>query len=88
MILVMISSTTPVFAGEVDLRMDDSHVSGQSVIARERLLLYAKGASDFLLACIVDCVLMTREVVRSREDGVAGLASGGVDALTFVRPRL
>jgi hypothetical protein len=77
-----------VLAREVHLRMHDTHVSRQSIVARECLLFDAKRATDFLLASVVDGVLVTGEIIRTREDRIARLAGCGVDALTLVRPRL
>lgn len=63
-------------------------VSGQRVRAAECLLFRAKSAPDFLLASVVDRVLVTSEIVGPRKDGTARLASTGVDAVTPMRPRL
>ena len=82
------TTPAPVLTRKVHLRMHDTHVSRQSIIAREGLLLYAERAADFLLAGIVNSILVTGEIIRTREDRIAGLAGCGVDALTLVRPRL
>lgn len=74
--------------GEIYLWVNDPHMPRQCIVAAECLLLYAKRAADFLLACVMNCIFMSGEVVRPGEDGVAGLAGGGVNALTFVRTRL
>lgn len=85
----IVATTAPtMLSGEIDLRMDDTHVPRQRIIAAECLLLDAKCAADFLLAGIVNCVFMSGEVIGSREDGVARLAGGGVNALTLVWARL
>ena len=42
---------------------------------------------DFLLAGVVDGVLVAGEVVSLRKDGVARFPSRGVNALSFVRAR-
>lgn len=56
----------------------------QRVVPRKGLLLGAEVTADLLLACVVDGILVAGEVVGAREDGVARLAGGGVDALAFV----
>lgn len=70
------------------LGMHHAQVTSQCVVPAECLLLGAQRTVYFQLARVVDGVLVTREVVRPRENGVAGLAGGWVDAFTFVRPRL
>lgn len=85
---IVITSALAMLTGEIYLRVDDSHMPRQRIVAAECLLLYAKRAADFLLACVMDCIFVSGEVVRPGEDGVAGLAGGGVNALTFVRTRL
>lgn len=75
-------------AWEVDLWVYYAHVPGKRIIARERLLLDAESTPDFLLANIVNGVLMPREVIRPREDSIAGFASRRIDALALVRARL
>ena len=75
-------------AREVHLGMHNTHVSCQRIVARECLLFSAQGTADLLLTSVVDSVLVTGEIVWTREDRVARLASCGVDALTLVRPRL
>lgn len=74
--------------GEIYLRMDDTHVPRQRIVAAKGLLLNAERTADLLLARVVDCIFMSGEVVRSGEYSVAGFASGGVDALALVRARL
>jgi hypothetical protein len=64
------------------------HVARECVVARKRLFLDAQCAAHLLLARVVDRVLVPGQVVGPREDGVAGLAGRGVDALALVRPRL
>lgn len=81
---VVVPSAAPVLSREVYLWMDHSHVPGESVIPGKRLLLGAERTSDFLLAGVVDCVFVPCEVVRPREDGVAGLARRRVDTLALV----
>lgn len=68
--------------------MDSYHVSRQRIVARERLGFIAQCTADLLLAYVVNRVLMSCEIVWTREDCVARFACGGVDALALVRPRL
>ena len=82
--LVMATS----LAVRVSFRVHNTHVSCESVVARECLLFAAVRASDFHLAVVVDGVLVPCQVVRSGEDGVARLAGRRIDAGAFVRPRL
>jgi len=75
-------------SGEVNFRMDDTHVSGQSVASREGLLFGAQSAADFLLSNIVNRVLVTSEIVRPGKYGITRLPSGRIDALALVRSGL
>jgi hypothetical protein len=68
--------------------MFDPPVTDESVGTAERFLVGADFAPDLLLLRVVDGVLVTCEIVGPGEDGVAGLAGGGVNALTFVRTGL
>jgi hypothetical protein len=68
--LVMAAS----LAVRVRLRVNHAHMPCQSVIARESLLFAAMRASDLHLAVVVDGVLVPCQIVRAREDSVAGLA--------------
>lgn len=63
-------------------------VSRQCIGTAKGLLLRTQVAVHFLLLGVVDRVLMPGQVVRSREDGVAGLAGAGVDAIAAVRSGL
>ena len=74
--------------GEIYFRVDDAHMPRQRIVATECFLFDAKRAADFLLACVVNRIFVSGEVVRPGEDSVAGLAGSGVNALTFVRTRL
>jgi len=74
--------------GEINFRVYNAHMPRQRIVTAERLLLDTKRTTDFLLAYVVNCIFMSGEVVRPGEDGVAGLARGGVDALAFVWTRL
>lgn len=84
----MVTSASAMLAREINLGMHHSHVTCQCVIAGKGLLLDAESAAHLLLAGIVDRVLVTGQVVRAREDSVARLARGWVDALTLVGARL
>jgi len=85
---VMVAASSSMLSGEVNLRMYNTHVPCQRIVARESLFLNAQCATDLLLACIVDRILVSGKIVRARENGVARLAGGGVDALTLVWTRL
>lgn len=85
---IVVPSAAPVLSREVYLWMDDSHVSGESVIPGEGLFLGAERTPDLLLADVVDRVFVPCEIVRPREDGIAGLACRRVDTLALVRPGL
>jgi hypothetical protein len=54
--------------------MHHTHVSGQSIVSAKGFVLTADWALNFDLACIVNGVLVPSKIVRSRKDGVAGLA--------------
>lgn len=82
------ASSFPVLAGEVNFRVDNPHVSGESVVAREGLLFHTESTSRLHFSRVVNGILMSGQVVRSREDRVARLSSGRVDAIAFVRPCL
>lgn len=84
----IVSAATAVLAREVDFWVHDAHVAGESVVAREGLLFDAESAAHLLLADVVDRVLMASEIIRTREDRVAGLSSCGIDALALVRASL
>lgn len=68
--------------------MYHAHVSGESVVAREALLLGADVAVYLLLAGVVDRILVSCKIVGSREDRVARLACGRVGAVAAVRSGL
>lgn len=56
-----------------------SHMPCECIVAAEGLLFLANWTMHFLLPGIVDGVLVPSEIVRPRENGVAGLARGGVN---------
>jgi len=64
--------------------MHDAHVTCQSIISAECLLLSAQVTSDLLLAIAVDRVFMSRKVVATAEDRIARLPSRRIDLLAFV----
>lgn len=72
-------------AREVDVRMAHAVVPCERVRPAERLVLGAQVASDFLLARVVDRVLVPRQVVRPREDRVTRLARARVDPVAPMR---
>lgn len=43
----------------IDLRVHDTHVPREGIVARERLFLSAEVAADLLLPCVVDRVLVS-----------------------------
>lgn len=57
----------------IHIGVDNSHVSRKSIVAGESLFLSTEVASDFLLARVVNRVLVASKVVWPREDGIAGL---------------
>lgn len=73
---------------KIDLRMYDAHVTGEGIATRKCLLLRTKVAAHLLLGIVVNCILVTSEVVGAGEDGVARLAGLWVDAVAAVRPCL
>ena len=87
-ILISGTASPAVLAREVNFGMHNAHVPRQSVAAREEFFFLAERASRLLLADVVDRILVPREIVGPREDGVARLSGPGVDALALVRPRL
>jgi hypothetical protein len=85
---VVVSTSSAVLSGKVNLWVHNAHMTCQCIVAREGFFLDTQCAANFLLARIVDRVLVSSEIIGAGEDGVAGLAGSGVDALTLVRPRL
>jgi len=84
-----VSTTTATTLGQFDVfRVTDTEMSREGIISAERFLLGAQMTSHLLLSCVMDCVLVTREIVWSREDGVAWFARRWVDAFALVRPVL
>jgi len=81
----MRSAPTPMLAWKVNVRVTDTEVPGQRIVAAEGLLLGAQVAAHLLLARVVDRVFVAREIVGPREDGIAGLASRRVYTLTAMR---
>lgn len=85
---IQTSVATATLAKCLDLGMNDAHVSGKRIIARKRLFLATHRTSNLRLATVVNSLLVTRKIVRSREDGVARLVRRRVDTRTFVWPSL
>jgi len=70
------------------IRMAHSEVACKGIVPTEGLLLGTQVTAHLLLACVVDRILVSCEIVRSRENGVAGLAGRRVNALALVGPVL
>lgn len=64
--------------------MAHSEMSGERIIPAECLLLGTQMTPHLLLSCIMNCIFVSREIVRSRKDGVARLPRRGVDPLALV----
>ena len=65
-------------------RMHHSQVPRERVIPAEALLLGAQRTVHLLLARIVDRVFVSREIVRSGEDGIAGLSRRRIISFTLL----
>ena len=83
-----ITSFALLLSRPIDIWMYHAHVSRQSVIARKALFFRTDVAVYFLLARIVDRILMSRKIVGSREDRVARLARRGINSVASMRPSL
>jgi hypothetical protein len=81
---VVVPSSFAMLARKVNLGMDDAHVAGQSIIAREGLFLNAQCTANFLLAHVVNRVFVSGEIVRPREHDVSWLAGGRIPPLALV----
>lgn len=68
--------------------MTHAIVPSECVGAAECFFNRAKIALDFVLALVMNRVLVARQVVRAGEDGIAHLAGAGVDAIAAVRASL
>jgi len=86
--LLLVTSSSPMPARELDLRMAHTVVTSESVGATKCLLVGAKIAAHLLLPCVVDSVLVTGEVVRSGEDSIARFSGAWIDAVAPVWPSL
>jgi len=69
---------------KVNFRVNDSHMSRQSIVTTERLLFATVLASNLLLSAVVNGVLVPSEVIWSTEYGSAWLACTRVDAIALV----
>ena len=85
---LLVGSSSPVLAREIDLRMYHAHMSRQGIVATERLLFHTQCASHFLLSHVVYCVLVSGEVIWPRENCITGFPCGRIDALALVRTGL
>lgn len=85
---VLSSTASSVLARELNIRVADSVVSRQCISTAKGLFLRTQVAVHLLLLGVVDRILVPCQVVRSREDGVAGLASARIDAIAAVRSGL
>lgn len=74
-----------IFARKVDIRVYDAHVPRERIAARKCLLLHAVGAANLLLSIIMNRVLVAREIVGARKDGIARLVGRGVQTFALVR---
>lgn len=72
-----------IFARSMDTMLDPS-VSNKSIRSTERLFVSTNLAPRFSLERIVDCILVTGEIIRSGEHCVAWLPSGWVRSHTSV----
>jgi len=82
------STASSVLARELNIRVTNSVVSRKRISATKRLLLRTQIAVHLLLLGVVDRILVSCQVVRPREDGIARLARAWVDAVTTVRSGL
>lgn len=62
---IVVPAAAPVLAGEINFGVDDAHVPSQCVVARKGLLFDAQRASHLLLSCVMNCVLVACQIVRS-----------------------
>ena len=74
--------------GELHIRMAHAIMSGKRICSAEGLLLGAKVTANLLLASVVDCILVARQVVGPGEDGITGLARARINPFAFVRSGL
>jgi hypothetical protein len=82
---LVVAAASPVLPWKLHIRMANSEMPRKSIGAAERLLFRTEFAAHLLLASIVDCVLVPREVVWSRENCVARLACAWIDSVAPVR---
>jgi hypothetical protein len=84
----LVATASPMPAGKLDLRMAHTIVPRESIGATKCLLVGAEITTHLLLPCIVYRVLVTSEVVGSREDSIARFPGARIDAITPVWPSL
>lgn len=77
-------SLAPLLPRPIHFRMHHSHVSRKRIVARKGLFFRAQMTPHFLLARIVDRVLMPCQIIRPREDRVAWFARRRIDSLALV----
>jgi hypothetical protein len=79
---------SPALTVEVNLRMNDPHVTGEGICTRESLLLATVLTANLLLLAVVDSIFVTSKIVRSAEDAVTRLAGRWVGTCALVRTLL
>lgn len=85
----LISSSSAPTLSQVDmLWMTNSKMSREGIVSTECFLLGTEVTANLLLSCIMNSIFVACEIVRSREDGVAGFAGGRVRAFAFMGPVL
>lgn len=70
----VMSCSTPAFCQVDVFGVNDSQMTGEGIVSAEGLLLGTQRTVDLEFPRIVNRILVSREIVRSGEDGVAGLS--------------
>lgn len=65
------------------LGMHYAEMTSERIVSAERLFLGAQRAVHLELARVVNCVLMSGEIVRPRENGIARFSGRWVDSLAL-----
>lgn len=81
-------SSPALLAWPVDFGMNHTHVSCQSIVSAEGLVLVTDVTAHLLLPGSVDRMLVPCKIVRPRKDRVACFACRRVDAFALVRASL
>ena len=68
--------------------MGHVEIAGEGIVTAKLSFLCTKMTANLLLICVVDGILVSREIIRSRKDGIAGLSCGGIKAVALVRSML